>query len=106
LLKEDFSDLQEKLLQQDAVQVNPFLVQTDKRGNAIFSKWANFLIKKGGQGNPERLKWVKRFHYYMIFAIWVIAPIVFIVFLVTYLPMTQKRNRERKYYSSVALKEK
>jgi hypothetical protein len=106
LLAGNFSDLQENLLQLDAVRVNPFLVRTDERGNVLFSKWANHIIKKGGPGEPERLKWIGWFKYYLLFAIWVIAPIVFIVFLLTYWPMTRKRNRERKYYSSVALKEK
>ncbi len=106
LVSGNFSDLQENLLRKDAVRINPFLVRTDERGNLLFSKWANLLIKKGAPGEPKRLKWICLFKYYLIFAIWVIAPIVFIVFLLTYLPMTGKRNRERKQYSSVALKEK
>lgn len=104
LKADDFSHLQNKLLQLDAVRVNPFLVRTDERGNVLFSKWANLLIKKGVPGEPKRLKWIGFFKFYLKFAVWVIAPIVFVVFLLTYLPMTQKRNRERKYYSSVALK--
>jgi hypothetical protein len=105
LQKENFTDLQEKLLALDAVVVHPYLVLTDERGNAIFAKWANLIIKKGDPGNPKRLKWIAFFKYYLLFAIWVIAPIVFVVFLLTYLPMYQKRNREKDYYSSVALKE-
>ncbi|MDT7828583.1 dialkylresorcinol condensing enzyme DarA [Pricia sp. S334] len=104
LLADDFSNLQHDLLQRDALRVNPFLVRTDERGNVLFSKWANLIIKKGGPGDPKRLKWIGLFKYYLLFAIWVIAPIVFVVFLLTYFPMTRKRNRERKYYSSVALK--
>ncbi|MGB5554005.1 MAG: dialkylresorcinol condensing enzyme DarA [Flavobacteriaceae bacterium] len=105
LLKNDFGDLQSNLLDLGAVRVNPFLVRTDERGNVLFSKWAKHIIKKGGPGEPERLKWIGFFKYYLLFAIWVIAPIVFIVFLLTYLPMTPKRKRERTYYSSVKLKE-
>lgn len=101
----DLSNLQNKLLQLNAVLVNPFLIRTDERGNVLFSKWANLLIKKGAPGEPERLKWVGFFKFYLKFAVWVIAPVVFMVFLLTYLPMTQKRKRERKYYSSVALKQ-
>jgi len=100
----DFSKLQNELLQLDAVRVNPFLVRTDERGNVLFSKWANLLVQKGEQGEAKRLKWIGFFKFYLKFAVWVIAPIVFVVFLLTYLPMTKKRNRERKYYTSVALK--
>jgi len=104
LLTNSFETLQESLLALDAVKVNPYLVMTDARGNVLFRKWANFLIKKGEAGNPDRLKWIGLFKIYLKFAIWVIAPIVFIVFLLTYLPTNQKRNKERKYYSSVYLK--
>jgi hypothetical protein len=103
-LLNNFEQLQENLLTLGAVKVNPYLVMTDQRGNVLFSKWANFLIKKGGPEHPNRQKWIGLFKFYLKFAIWVIAPIVFIVFLVTYLPTYQKRNRERKYYSSVYLK--
>ncbi len=105
LLSGDFSNLQKKLVGLKSVDINPYLVRTDERGNVIFSKWANHLIKKGGPGEPKRLKWIRIFKYYLQFAIWVIAPIVFVVFLLTYLPMSQKRNREKAYYSSVGLKE-
>jgi len=105
LLSASFSNLQEKLIQLKSVNINPFLVRTDERGNVIFSKWADLIIKKGGPGEPKRLKWIRLFKYYLQFAIWVIAPIVFVVFLLTYLPMSQKRNRERAYYSSLELKE-
>ncbi|VAW11806.1 Dialkylrecorsinol condensing enzyme [hydrothermal vent metagenome] len=103
LLNNDLNGLQENLLHIDAVKVNPFLVMTDKRGNILFSKWANLIIKKGGPGNAKRLKWIRLFKYYLLFAIWVIAPIVFIVFLLTYLPRHQLRKRNKKYYSSVAI---
>src|SRR5680860_1452525 len=104
LIAEEFTELQENLLQLDAVRIDPILVRTDERGNVLFSKWANLIIKKGAPGDPKRLKWLSLFNFYLKFAIWFIAPIVFVVFLLTYFPMTQKRNRERKYYASVALK--
>ena len=105
LMAENFTRLQSELVHLGAVVVDPYLVRTDERGNVLFSKWANHIIKKGKPGTPRRLKWIGFFSIYLRIAIWVIAPIVFIVFLLTYLPMTQKRKRERKYYASVALKE-
>ncbi|WP_291864502.1 dialkylrecorsinol condensing enzyme DarA [Maribacter sp.] len=105
VLKNDFSTLQETFIKLGGVIVNPYLVMTDKRGNVIFSKWANHIIKKGKPGEAKRLKTIKAFKYYLLFAIWVIAPIVFIVFLFTYLPTSLKRKREREYFSSVYLKE-
>lgn len=102
LLKNDYSKLQYELLNLGAVKVDPSLIATDIRGNMVFSKWSNFLIKKEGD---KRRKALVYFKYYLLFAIWLIAPIVFIVFLLTYIPRYRKIQREKAYYSSVALKQ-
>lgn len=102
LLQNEYSNLQQNLLSVGAVKVDPSLIATDIRGNVVFTKWANYLIKKDGE---ERKKWLVYFKYYLLFAIWLIAPIVFIVFLLTYVPMYRKIQRDKAYYSSVALKQ-
>lgn len=105
VLSKSYIDLQANLLKLDAVRIKPFLVLADKRANLLFSKWANLIIKKGGPGQPKRKKWLVLFNYYLLFAIWIIAPIVFIVFLLTYIPMYWNITKDKKYYSSIALKE-
>ncbi len=102
LLQNEYSILQQNLLDVGAVKVDPSLIATDIRGNIVFTKWANHLIKKEGE---ERKKWLVYFKYYLLFAIWLIAPIVFVVFLLTYFPMYRKIQRDKAYYSSVALKQ-
>jgi hypothetical protein len=102
LLQNEYSKLQQNLLDIGAVKVDPSLIATDIRGNVVFTKWANHLIKKEGE---ERKKWLVYFKYYLLFAIWLIAPIVFVVFLLTYIPMYHKIQRDKAYYSSVALKQ-
>lgn len=101
LMQNEYAILQKNLLEVGAVKVDPSLIATDIRGNMVFTKWANHLIKKQGE---ERKKWLVYFKYYLLFAIWLIAPIVFIVFLLTYLPMYRKIQRDKAYYSSVELK--
>ncbi|MFS4466579.1 dialkylrecorsinol condensing enzyme DarA [Maribacter sp. 2210JD10-5] len=102
LLSQNYSNLQSEIVQLGGVKINSFLVLADKRANILFSKWANLIIKKGPPGDPKRSKWITMFNYYLLFAIWVIAPIVFIVFLLTYLPSYNIRKKQRTYYSSVA----
>ncbi len=104
LKTDDFTDLQENLLVLGAVKIKPFLALADKRANVLFSKWANYIVEKGATSAPKRKKLLGFFRFYLIFAIWVIAPIVFIVFLVTYLPLFWKIKKEKNYYSSVELK--
>ena len=91
-------------LKKKAIKIKSFLVLMDKRANMLFSKWANFIHPKGASMTKERRPWIKLFNTYLVFAIWVIAPIVFILFLLTYPPLINKRKRAEKYYSSIDLK--
>jgi len=104
LQKGDFSTLQEQLVALGAAVIKPFLVTTDQRGNILFSKWANHIIKKGHKNSLTRQRWLVAFKYYLLFAIWIIAPIVFIVFLLTYLFNIKQIKRDKAYYSSVQTK--
>jgi len=104
LNQNSFNGLQDNLLKIGAVIVKPFLITMDKRANVIFDKWSNFIIKKGKPGEPKRLKWVRVFDKYLKFAIWFFGPVLFIVFLLTYLPFIGKIRKDQKYYASVKLK--
>jgi len=104
LADENYTDLQSKLLKIDAVRIKPFLVLVDKRANILFGKWAKLINAKGGAESPKRQLWLKLFNFYLLFAIWIVAPIVFILFLLTYIPFLKKINRDKKYYSSIELK--
>lgn len=104
LLDNDYADLQNKLLKINAVKIKPFLVLVDKRANILFGKWAKLISSKGEAESPKRQVWLKLFNFYLLFAIWIVAPIVFILFLLTYIPFLKKINRDKKYYSSIELK--
>ncbi|WP_430908378.1 dialkylrecorsinol condensing enzyme DarA [Maribacter sp. 2-571] len=100
----NYAGLQSDLLKLKAVSIRPALIPTDKRGNIIFSKWAALITKKSTPGSPERSRWLRYFKRYLQFAIWIIAPIVFVVFLLTYIPFYFKIKRDVQYYSSINLK--
>lgn len=101
---DNYKTLQQELLKVGAVKIKPFLVTVDKRANLIFSKWATLIDKKGRNNSKKRQFLTKIFNYYLLIAIWCIAPIVFVLFLVTYLPSLNKIKKDKAYYSSVALK--
>jgi len=101
LQENNFNNLQDALLKEEAIKIKPFLVTTDKRANIIFSKWSKLIQSKGDKNSPKRTFWVKLFSYYLLFAIWFIAPIVFILFLITYVFSMHKIKKDKVYYSSV-----
>lgn len=104
LLAGNYDNLQEKLLEKNAVSIKPFLITMDTRANIIFGKWANFIHNNCQNDPKKRKKYIRLFSFYLKFAIWVIAPIVFIVFLLTYLPNKRNIKRDVQYYASVKQK--
>lgn len=104
LINNKLNGLQKSLIKEKAVIINPFLVLADKRANILFRKWAKFIYSKGKKAKKVRAFWVKMFNYYLLFAIWIISPLVFILFLLTYIPLKGKLKKDKKYYSSVEFK--
>ncbi|MFK5878035.1 MAG: dialkylresorcinol condensing enzyme DarA [Flavobacteriaceae bacterium] len=104
LLQSRYDTLQTNLLALGAVKIKSFLVLVDKRANVIFSKWANYIHGKGRSKGAERRLSVMMFSRYLMFAIWFIAPIVFVLFLLTYVPLIGRIKKDKKYFSSVQYK--
>ena len=101
LKKGELDKLQDRLLEKKSVKIKPFLVLMDKRANILFGIWSKLISSKGPKNAKSRRPWVKLFNIYLVFAIWVIAPIVFLLFLLTYVLRKKTIKEEEKYYSSV-----
>lgn len=97
LLENNFENLQQRLLEIDAVKVSSYLVTVDKTANKIFTKWSNLIIKKG----ESRKFWIKAFKVYLLLAIWLISPIVYILHLIMYPFKMQKIKKEIEYYKGI-----
>lgn len=97
LLENDFENLQRRLLEIDAVRVSSYLVTVDKTANKIFAKWSNFIVNKG----DSRKFWLKVFKVYLLIAIWLISPIVYILHLFIYPLKRQKIKNEMEYYKGI-----
>jgi menaquinone-dependent protoporphyrinogen IX oxidase len=89
--------LQNDLVSNDAVEIRPFLIEMDKKANKMFKIWANLIIKK----TANRPTWLRGFNIYLLVAIWVISPIVYILHLFLYPFKWSKIRREKAYYRGV-----
>lgn len=97
-LKTDTLDtLQQNLVAADAVKVSSYLALIDKTANRIFSKWANFIITKG----ESRSAWLKGFYIYLLLAIWVASPIVYILHIISYPFRWSSIKKLNNYYKGV-----
>jgi len=93
----NMDDLQSKLVAVDAVKVSSYLVTVDRTANKIFAKWSNLIINKG----ESRKTWTKVFKVYLLLAIWLISPIVYILHVLTYPLKVQKIRKELEYYKGI-----
>lgn len=96
LKQSTLDNLQTKLLAKNAIEIRPFLITMDKKANKMFKKWASLI--KGSKNRPFLLK---LFNIYLLVAIWIISPIVYILHLLTYPLIFAKIKREAKYYKGV-----
>ncbi len=93
----NYEGMQEDLVKNGAVEIRPFLVKVEKVGNRLFTVFSRIISK-----NPQKRKfWVSVYKFYLMLAIWVISPIVLILFNLTTPIFWWKRKKQIKYYQGV-----
>ena len=97
LIENNLDGLQKKLVAIDAVKISSYLVAVDKTANKIFDKWSNFINNR----KHSRKLWLKIFNLYLLLAIWLISPIVYIVHIILFPFKFSKINKEMHYYQGV-----
>lgn len=93
----NWAALQPALVQQKAVAVKANLMFIEPRATKLFSIWANIIIKK-----KNRRAWLVAFKYYLLIALFLIAPIVLLINIVLFRPFLRKSiNKKKQYYLAV-----
>jgi hypothetical protein len=96
LNKESWIGLQDALILQNAVDVKTNLMFIEQRAGKLFSIWAN-LIK----GKSNRKPWITAFKYYLLIALFIVAPIVLIINEL-FKPFLKKQiNKKKQYYQGL-----
>lgn len=104
ILNNKFSDLQDKLLELKAVELSPNVVSTEEKGKKIFRIWSAFILRKGESGSKHRIGRLIMFKWYLLFVIFVVSPIVSLLFYLTWPLVFIRIRKKMKYYSGVELK--
>jgi hypothetical protein len=93
LQKGNFDGMQQQLVSQNAVEVKSDLMFIEERAPRLFSIWANIIIKR-----KNRTAWLVVFKYYLLFALFIVAPVVLTINAVFFRPFFGKSIREKKLY--------
>lgn len=96
----NYLSLQEELLKKGAVEVKTNLMFIEPRAKKIFNIWANTIIKK-----KNRTLWLQLFKYYLLIALFIVSPVVLLIYKLFIQPFTAKDIKNKKeYFSGVNLK--
>lgn len=93
LRKGNFKGMQQQLANQGAVEVVSDYMIIEKLAPRLFLIWANFITKR-----KNRAAWLVVYKYYLLFALFIIAPIVLTVNAILFRPFLGKSISEKKLY--------
>ena len=95
--KEDYNDLQNQIIRLGGVDIKPFIIFMDEKANKMFEIWSKFVLRS----KKNRKFRLKLFKYYLLTALFIISPIVYIIFLLTYPLRLNQIKRKQKLYCGV-----
>ena len=104
ITKENYNNLQKKLVSKGSVRVKHHLLSLETTARKIFIKLANFAFKKGDYGSVERKGRITIFKMYLIFAFFIVSPFVLIIIRILGLLTYNKFIKESDYYKGVTLR--
>lgn len=89
-----YEGMQQELVGQKAVEVKWDLMFIEPRANVMFNIWANAINKKKNKG-----PWLVLFKYYLLIALFMVAPIVVGIYGLVFKPFLSKSiNKKKQYY--------
>jgi len=91
LANDSWDDLQDKLLEQKAVEIKYPLMFIEARAKPIFNAWARIIAKRKNKG-----PWLSAFKYYLFAALFLGAPILLTLDAVFLRPFSSKRIAAKK----------
>lgn len=93
LASDDWEGLQEELVSQKSVDLKYSLFLLESKAVPTYTVWANFIVKR-----KKRKEWLAVFKYYLLFSLFVAAPVLLIVDAVFIRPFSSKRIKAKKQH--------
>ena len=90
----DYTGLQQEIVSHGGVHYKRFLLSAEKKGNRLFGIWAKMIY-----GSKKRKFLLKCFRFYLYIAIWVLMPIVWLLYWLTYPLFFWKVESDKKKFT-------
>lgn len=97
LVQQRWVGLQDQLLSFGKIKVPTDILFIEERAKRLFLIWAK-LIKKKGNTPQRRKRWVNAFKYYLLTALFVVAPLLLGIYYITVWPFTRNQLLRKKQY--------
>lgn len=104
LERNEFTNLQDELLKQGAVEVKPSLVLLEKRGQKGFSVWSRFIASGGSLYSTGRKIRVYIFLWVLLPAIFVLSPLLWTLSKIILMTNRRRLSDEVAYYKQTSLR--
>lgn len=102
--QKDLTDMQEELNAKGAVEINPSLVILEKRATKLFHMYGNFLMKKGGFFDKERLGRVSLLSYLLPIGAFILSPVTTLSSFLISVIKRKELAAEIRYYKQNSLR--
>ena len=91
LLNNKWDGLQQELMREHALQLHFHLMFIESKAGIMFSIWAKKITSSS---NPK--VWLKAFRYYLFIALFLLAPLVYLIDLLVFKPFLFRYTRRKK----------
>lgn len=92
-----YDNLQQDVYDLGLTNITTSILFIEERAKKIFEIWAN-LIRKKGTTERKRMFWVTLFKYYLLIALFVVSPILLLLYKTLILPFTMNSVKRKKMY--------
>jgi hypothetical protein len=93
LQKNEWDGMQADLISKKAVDLKYHLMFIESKAGVMFKLWANFIAKK-----RKKTVWLDLFKYYLLIALFIAAPIVFLIDRLFFKPFLSKYVKAKKEF--------
>ncbi|OFZ54230.1 MAG: hypothetical protein A3D92_07950 [Bacteroidetes bacterium RIFCSPHIGHO2_02_FULL_44_7] len=95
LEKGNYTGLQDQIIREGGLRIQTSILFIEGKAKKIFRIWAKLILKKEAQGKSRRF-WIAFFRFYLNFALFIVAPILLLLYTLLMRPFLGTKIRAKK----------